>query len=142
MLYFINEEHERNFIELLKRDKTFKGDFYRLPFFYLLSTDATFNSIDRIYDFEEGMITDVDVADKDVFSSSVRKLIRLSINIFSNHRYEDNESVVDIFSSFDEGRHMTAIYAIDMRMRCEAYKKAIEDLYEKHNLDHKPVRLF
>ena len=142
MIYFVNAEHERNLVELLKRDKTFKGDFYRLPFFYLLSTDVTFNSIDKIYDFEEATITDVNVADNEVFSSSARKLIRLAIELFSNYRYEDNESIVDIFSVFDDERHLTAIHAIDMRMRSHAYKKTVEEFYEKHELNHTPVRYY
>lgn len=142
MLYFVNDEHERNFVELIKKDKTFKEDCYRLSFFYLLSTDVTFNYINRIYDFEEATIIDVDITDKDVFSSSERKLIRLAINLFSNYRYADNESIVDIFSSFDDERHMTALYAIDMRMRFHAFKNAMEEFYKKHELTHTPVRYY
>lgn len=142
MIYFINEEHERNFVELIKRDKTFKEDCYRLPFFYLLSTDLTFELIDTVYDFKEATITDVDVADKKGYSSSTRKVIRMAINLFSNYRYSDNESIVDIFSAFDDEMHMTALYALDMRMRFYAFKNTMEEFYEKHQLTHKPARLF
>ena len=140
MLKFMNEEHKNNFIELLKRDKTFKGDCYRVPFFYLLSTDLTFNSIDKIYDFKEGLIKDVGVADKECFSSSARRLIRLAINLFANHRYEDQESVMDIFSVLDDERHMIALHSIDMRMRYYAYEKSVvEDFYNENNLTHEHV---
>lgn len=143
MLYFVNEEHKNNFVELLRKDKTFKGDCYRVPFFYLLSTDLTNSYIDKIYDFKEGTLKDVDIADKECFSSSARKIIRLAISIFSNHRYENEESIIDILSVLDDERHFVVLRSLDMRMRYYAYERAVmEDFYAENNLTHKPVRLF
>lgn len=143
MLKFMNEEHKNNFIELLRRDKTFKGDCSRVPFFYLLSTDLTFCKVDKIYDFEEGTIIDFDITDKEHFCSSARKIIRLAITLFSNHRYKNEENIIDILSALDDERHFTVLRSLDMRMRYYAYEKTcIEDFYKENNLNHNPSRLF
>lgn len=141
MLNFINNQHKENFIELIKRDSTFKGDCYRIPFFYLLSTDLTFDKIDIIYDFETDMLKGFEVADK-FYSSSARRLVRLAINLFSNHTFEDQESIVETLSSFDDERYIVAIRSLDMRMRYDKYEKEVEEFFIENNLNHKYAKMF
>ena len=141
MLNFINGQHKENFIELIKRDSTFKGDCYRIPFFYLLSTNLTFDKIDIIYDFETGMLTGFEVADK-FYSSSVRRLIRFAINLFSNHTIENQESIIETFSAFDNERYVVAMRSLDMRIRYDKYEKEVEEFFTENNLNHKYARMF
>lgn len=141
MLNFINDQHKENFIELIKIDKTFKGDCYRIPFFYLLSTDLTFGKIDILYDFETGSLTDFDVADK-FYSSSAKRLTRLAINLFSNHTFENQESIIETFSVLDDERYEVSMRSLEMRMRYYKYEKEVEEFFIENNLNHNYRRMF
>ncbi|MEK3976212.1 DUF6075 family protein [Psychrobacillus sp. FSL K6-1267] len=104
--------HQRNYQELLKRDKTHPQDIERNAMFYIFSGNSELlEKMIVFYDFENGMIRTEGFQEVKL-SSSATALVKLAFNLYNNFACG---TVVDLFANLDEKNCYLALEAIRLR---------------------------
>jgi len=111
---FLFPNHQRNFENLLERDRTHPSDIERRAMFYIFAgNDEIMGRIDDVYEFGEGMIhldTDNWIA---LVSSGARALILLGYNLYNGYPCG---TIMDVFRNLDELNCELAINGIRIRL--------------------------
>ncbi len=114
---FLNDEHERNFYELLAADKTNIYDIERQSLFYILSGNKDLYQKKRyIYNCKNHCIirclsqkkSNVDL------SGGAKSLVVLGFNLYNGESHKES-NVWDIFASLDKKNRLLALNAIKLR---------------------------
>lgn len=100
------------FYQFFQKDGTYIGDFERCALFYIISTNVELTCyIDRIYDFNKGVIIPNSVEGLPL-SSSATALLTLAFNLFNSNNKAD---VYSTFCNLDNRNFEVAMNAIKIR---------------------------
>lgn len=113
---FLDKEHEERFKELIKKDGANNEDRdIKAMFFILSGENSLYNSVEKLYDFKERVITP---EKKGILSSSQEALLALAYNLYCNwDKYNENintYSVTDVFEYLDNRNFQLAMNAIEI----------------------------
>ncbi|HFF9318011.1 TPA: DUF6075 family protein [Clostridium perfringens] len=120
---FLNKEHEERFNELIKRGKgIYLSDIERIVSMYIMSgNEDLYSKSKELYNFSKGeFIFDLEEDERGNFkvqwkrplSSSEKKLMLLSFDMFSGN---NNVGIDELFSVLDRNNKELALRAIAMR---------------------------
>ncbi len=123
---FLNSKHMENYLDLVMEDQMCTGDVERASLFYIISgNDDLYRKQRFIYDTKNHSIkrcldnTDVD------FSSSIKALVRLGLNLY-NGWSDEYTTPVDLLGCLDDNNRKLARNAIQIRFDSSFYYGMIE----------------
>lgn len=111
---FLDKEHEERYKELIKKNgANNEGSDIKAMFFILSGENSLYNSVEKLYDFKERVITP---EKKGILSSGQEALLVLAYNLYCNwDKYNERintYSVTDVFERLDKRNFKLAINAI------------------------------
>lgn len=115
-MQFLNEKHERKFLELLMADGTHHKDVERKALFYIISgSDDLYAKRNHIYDFNNNWIN-IECLDSEIvdFSTSSKALIRLGFNLYNGY-LDKYISPRELLYSLDSSNYYLALNSCDIR---------------------------
>lgn len=115
-MQFLNNQHKKKFIELIKADETYHKDVERKSLFYIISgNDDLHQKRSYIYDFNNNWIN-IECLDSERvdFSTSSKALIRLGFNLYNGYS-DEHTSPRELLYSLDSENYYLALTSCDIR---------------------------
>ena len=116
-MYYLNEDHERHFYQLLAKDHTDAFDIERHSLFYILAGNKDlYQKRNHIYDASNHCIILCLEQEKQNIdlSNGAKALVKLGFNLY-NREHQKESSVWDVFASLDNQNRLLAYHAIKLR---------------------------
>lgn len=108
---FLNENHQSNYKNLLKKANVYEGDIERESLFYVIAgNEELFKSVEKLYDFKnQGIKSRVSIG----LCSSSKTLILLAFQLYNGSN--NKQTIFDTFRNLDKDNTFLAIEAINYR---------------------------
>lgn len=108
---FLNESHQSNYNNLLRRANVYSGDIERESLFYIISgNDELYKNVEKLYNFKaEGIKSKLNID----LCSSAKALIKLGFQLYNGS--SNKQTVFETFGNLDKNNIFLAVEAINHR---------------------------
>lgn len=130
-MQFLNNQHKKRFIKLIKADGIHHNDVERKSLFYIIAgNDDLYQKRNHIYDFNNNWINIECLDSKCIdFSTSSKALIRLGFNLYNGYT-DEYTSPLELLYSLDAENYYLAVSGCDIRFDVTAENEIV---YEDEN---------